>query len=147
MPNPNDPTPSQRIEVLMRSDVSEPGAAWHRATAGGKLRKWECVIDADDPEYPAVCMNENEIADWRPLTMDKKLIERLALAAGGNIEHDPRGGSPPSMAMYGNAIDRFASLIAEECAATIELRAGMRGTGAWTALTAAASALREKFKA
>lgn len=44
------------------------------------------------------------------------------------------------------ALERFAAEVKaaerERCAALVESRAGMRGTGAWVALTAAADAIR-----
>ena len=38
-----------------------------------------------------------------------------------------------------------AMFAAEECAKVCEERSGMRGTGAWTVLMAAADAIRAKF--
>lgn len=46
--------------------------------------------------------------------------------------------------LTGDAIGRFAAFVLDEAATICEGRAGMRGTGAWVALTAAADAIRSE---
>lgn len=56
------------------------------------------------------------------------------------------GGGAVAAGAYWTA-DQMRKAIADEreaCAALVESRAGMRGTGAWVALTAAAEAIRER---
>ncbi len=44
-----------------------------------------------------------------------------------------------------DAMHAYGRQVAQMCAEICEGRAGMRGTGAWTCLTAAADAIRERF--